>query len=124
MGEVIPFPRVRNRPWAARHARCMRQMGPDAAERHIRRHLGTLAGRLTSISIAPALLRKIAVMHLRDRRRRDGRETCHHDLIDLGSPIRLDMASEPPAVEHNKSAWHRTRLRNEKRGARLHRPDG
>ncbi|MGF7051892.1 hypothetical protein GGC47_001057 [Bosea sp. OAE752] len=30
------------------------------------------------------------------------RAPTSQDIIDIGSPIRLDMASEPPGVEHNE----------------------
>ena len=50
-GEVIPFPRVRNRPWIARHARRMTEMSQEAAERHLRRHLQTMAEALRRMGI-------------------------------------------------------------------------
>ena len=50
-GEVIPFPRVRNRPWIARHARRMTEMSQEAAERHLQRHLQAMAETLGGMGI-------------------------------------------------------------------------
>lgn len=55
-GEVIPFPRERNRPWIARHARRMPEMSHEAAERHLRRHLHTMAETLRGMDIPAELV--------------------------------------------------------------------
>lgn len=54
---VIPFPRVRNRAWIARHARRMTEMSQAAAERHLANHLGIHAATMSKRGFAADVIR-------------------------------------------------------------------